>query len=145
MLLQDGETVILDSGTTTVELAKQIRESSLQSINIITNALNVAMVLANAPMVRLIMPGGILRRESNSLSGHIGEAAPAELRADRFFLGADVMNPALGLMTPHLPEAQLNLKMIELARQVIAVADASKLMCHNISLIAHVEGLDMLI
>ena len=145
MLLQDGETVILDSGTTTVELAKQIRESSLQSINIITNALNVAMVLANAPMVRLTMPGGILRRESNSLSGHIGEAALAELRADRVFLGADAIDPAIGVMTPHLPEAQLNLKMIEIARQVIAVADASKLQRHNISLIAQVEELDMLI
>ena len=144
-LIQDGETVILDSGTTTAELAKQIRESSLKSINVITNALNVAMVLASAPMVRLIMPGGIHRRESNSLSGHIGEAALAELRADRFFLGADAIDPTLGVMTPHLPEAQLNLKMIEIARQVIAVADASKLLRRNISLIAHVEQLDMLI
>ena len=144
-LIQDGETIIIDSGTTTAELAKQIRESSLQSINVITNALNVAMILANAPMVRLIMPGGILRRESNSLSGHIGEAALAELRADRFFLGADAIDPAIGVMTPHLPEAQLNLKMIEIVRQVIAVADASKLLRHNISLIAQVEELDMLI
>lgn len=144
-LIQDGETVIIDSGTTTAELAEQIRESSLQSINVITNALNVAMVLANAPMVRLIMPGGILRRESNSLSGHIGESALAELRADRLFLGADAIDPAIGVMTPHLPEAQLNLKMIEIARQVIAVADASKLQRHNISLIAQVEQLDMLI
>ena len=144
-LIQDGETVIIDSGTTTAELAEQIRESSLQSINVITNALNVAMILANAPMVRLIMPGGILRRESNSLSGHIGEAALAELRADRVFLGADAIDPSIGVMTPHLPEAQLNLKMIEIARQVIAVADASKLQRHNISVIAQVEQLDMLI
>ncbi len=144
-LIQDGETVIIDSGTTTAELAEQIRDSSLQSINVITNALNVAMILANAPMVRLIMPGGILRRESNSLSGHIGEAALAELRADRVFLGADAIDPAIGVMTPHLPEAQLNLKMIEIARQVIAVADASKLQRHNISLIAQVEQIDILI
>ncbi len=144
-LIQDGETVIIDSGTTTAELAEQIRESSLRSINVITNALNVAMILANAPMVRLIMPGGILRPESNSLSGHIGEAALAELRADRLFLGADAIDPAIGVMTPHLPEAQLNLKMIEIARQVIAVADASKLQRHNISLIAQVEQLDILI
>lgn len=144
-LIRDGETVIIDSGTTTAELAEQIRESSLQSINVITNALNVAMILANAPMVRLIMPGGILRRESNSLSGHIGEAALAELRADRVFLGADAIDPSIGVMTPHLPEARLNLKMIEIARQVIAVADASKLQRHNISVIAQVEQLDMLI
>ncbi len=144
-LIQDGETLILDSGTTTAEIARQISESSLQSVNVITNALNVATLLANAPMVRLIMPGGILRRESNSLSGHIGEAALGELRADRLFLGADAIDPGLGVMTPHLPEAQLNLKMIEIARQVIAVADSSKLLRRNISLIAHVEQLDALI
>lgn len=83
--------MILDSGTTTVELAKQIRESSLQSINIITNALNVAMVLANAPMVRLTMPGGILRRDSNSISGHIGEAAPAEAVEELRRRGVEVL------------------------------------------------------
>src|SRR6185437_14091680 len=65
-LIRDGETIILDSGTTTAEIAKQIREAPLQSINVITNALNVAMLLVSAPTVRLIMPGGILRRESNS-------------------------------------------------------------------------------
>ncbi|HXS21958.1 MAG TPA: DeoR/GlpR family DNA-binding transcription regulator [Steroidobacteraceae bacterium] len=144
-LIRDGETIILDSGTTTAEIAKQIREAPLQSINVITNALNVATLLASAPTVRLIMPGGILRRESNSLSGHIGEAALAELRADRLFLGADAIDPTLGVMTPHLPEAQLNLKMIEIARQVVAVADSSKLMRRNISVIARVEQLDMLI
>ena len=140
-----GRTVIIDSGTTTAELAEQIHESSLQSIIVISNALNVAMILANAPMVRLIMPGGILRRESNSLSGCIGEAALAELRADRVFLGPDSIDPAIGVMTSHLPEAQLNLKMIEIARQIIVVADASKLQRHNISLIAQVEQIDMLI
>jgi DeoR family transcriptional regulator of aga operon len=103
------------------------------------------MLLAGAPMVRLIMPGGILRRESNSLSGHIGEAALSELRADRLFLGADAIDPKLGVMTPHLPEAQLNLKMIEIARQVIVVADSSKLLRRNISVIARVEQLDTLI
>jgi len=144
-LIREGETIILDSGTTTAEIAKQIREAPLQSINVITNALNVAMLLASASMVRLIMPGGILRRESNSLSGHIGESALAELRADRLFLGADAIDPTLGVMTPHLPEAQLNLKMIEIARQVVAVADSSKLMRRNISLIAHVDQLDTLI
>jgi len=49
------------------------------------------------------------------------------------------------VMTPHLPEAQLNLKMIEIARQVIVVADSSKLLRRNISVIARVEQLDMLI
>jgi DeoR family transcriptional regulator, aga operon transcriptional repressor len=144
-LIQDGETVILDSGTTTAEIAKQIRKLDVRSINVITNALNVAALLMDAPHVRLIMPGGILRPESNSLSGHMAEAALSDLHADRLFLGADGVDPELGVMTPHLPEAQLNAKMIAISRQVIAVADSSKLKRRNISLIARVEQLHMLI
>ncbi len=111
----------------------------------ITNALNVASLLAAVPAVRLIMPGGILRPESNSLSGYMAEAALANLQADRLFLGADGIDPELGLMTPHLPEAQLNAKMIQISRQVIVVADSSKLLRRNISLIARIEQLHMLI
>src|SRR6202162_4239590 len=144
-LIQDGETIILDSGTTTAEIAKQIRKLEVHSINVITNALNIAALLADVPAVRLIMPGGILRPESKSLSGHIAEAALANLQAGGLFLGADGLDPERGVMTPHLPEAQLNAKMIEISRQVIAVADSSKLMRRNISLIARVEQLHMLI
>jgi DeoR family transcriptional regulator of aga operon len=144
-LIEDGETLILDSGTTTAEIARQIRKLENRSINVITNALNIAVLLADLPFVRLIMPGGILRPESNSLSGHMAEAALVDLQADRLFLGADGLDPERGVMTPHLPEAQLNAKMIEISRQVIAVADSSKLMRRNISLIARVEQLHMLI
>jgi DeoR family transcriptional regulator of aga operon len=144
-LIQDGETIILDSGTTTAEIAKQIRRLEGHTLNVITNALNIAVLLMDVPFVRLIMPGGILRPESNSLSGHMAEAALANLQADRLFLGADGLDPERGVMTPHLPEAQLNAKMIEISRQVIAVADSSKLLRRNISLIARVEQLHMLI
>lgn len=144
-LIEDGETIILDSGTTTAEIARQIRRLENRSINVITNALNVALLLSDVSFVRLIMPGGILRPQSNSLSGHMAEAALANLQADRLFLGADGLDPERGVMTPHLPEAQLNAKMIEISRQVIAVADSSKLMRRNISLIARVEQLHMLI
>ena len=144
-LIRDGETIILDSGTTTAEIAKQLRRLEVQSINVITNALNIAMLLADVPSVRLIMPGGILRPESNSLSGHMAEAALANLQADRLFLGADGLDPERGVMTPHLPEAHLNAQMIAISRQVIVVADSSKLLRRNISLIARVEQLHMLI
>jgi DeoR family transcriptional regulator of aga operon len=144
-LIHDGETIILDSGTTTEEIARQIRRLDFVGINVITNALNIALVLIDVPFVRLIMPGGILRRESKSLSGHMAEAAMANLQADRLYLGADGLDPEIGVMTPHLAEAELNAKMIRISRQVVAVADASKLQRRNISLIAKVEQLHMLI
>jgi DeoR family transcriptional regulator of aga operon len=95
--------------------------------------------------VRLIVPGGILRRESNSLSGPMAETALATLRADRLYLGADGVDPQIGVMTPHLAEAELNAKMIGISQQVVVVADSSKFARRNISLIARVEQLHMLI
>lgn len=144
-LIQDGETIILDSGTTTAEIARALRKADLRSINVITNALNVAALLMDVPSVRLIVPGGILRRESNSLSGPMAEAALVNLQADRLYLGADGLDPEIGVMTPHLQEAELNAKMIRISRHVVVVADSSKLLRRNISLIAKVEQIHMLI
>ncbi|MBV9696631.1 MAG: DeoR/GlpR transcriptional regulator, partial [Gammaproteobacteria bacterium] len=114
-------------------------------INVITNALNIAALLIDLPFVRLIMPGGILRRDSNSLSGPMAESALANLTADRLYLGADAIDPELGVMTPHLAEAELNAKMIRISRQVVVLADASKLARRNISVIAKTEQIHLLI
>jgi DeoR family transcriptional regulator of aga operon len=144
-LIREGETIVLDSGTTTAEIARRVRTLDLNSINVITNALNIAALLVDLPAVRLIVPGGFLRRESNSLSGPMAETALASLQADRLYLGADAIDPQLGVMTPHLAEAELNAKMIAISQQVVVVADSSKFMRRNISLIARVEQLHMLI
>jgi DeoR family transcriptional regulator of aga operon len=144
-MIRDGETIILDSGSTTAEIARQIRRLDFRRISVITNALNIALLLADVPAVQLVMPGGLLRPQSNSLSGHMAEAAIAGLRADRVFLGADALDPDLGLMTPHLPEAQLNARMLGISRQAVVVADSSKLQRRNISLIAPIEKLHVLI
>jgi DeoR family transcriptional regulator of aga operon len=144
-LIRNGETIILDSGTTTAEIARRIRTLALQSVNVVTNALNIAALLIDVPSVRLIVPGGILRRESNSLSGPMAEAALGTLQANRLYLGADGVDPQIGVMTPHLAEAELNAKMIAISREVVVVADASKFTRRNISLIARVEQVNMLI
>lgn len=144
-LIRDGETILLDSGSTTEEIAKQIRGLRLQSLNVITNALNIAVLLATVPNVNVIMPGGLLRQNSYSLSGPQAVTALQSLYADRLFLGVDSLDPDIGLMTPHLLEAQLNAQMMKIARHIVAVADASKLMKRNLSVIAPIEQLDLLI
>jgi DeoR family transcriptional regulator of aga operon len=144
-LIQDGETVLLDSGTTTAEIARQIRGLKLRSLNVITNALNIAVLLANAHHVNLIIPGGMLRRKSWSLAGPQAEQALRDLQADRLFLGVDSLDPEIGLMTPHVLEAKLNALMIRIARQTVAVTDSSKLLRRNLSVIAPVEQVHLLI
>jgi len=144
-LIQEGETVILDSGTTTAEIARQVRGLKLRSINVITNALNIAVLLANAHHVNLIIPGGVLRRKSWSLSGPQAEAALRDLQADHLFIGVDSLDPDIGLMTPYVLEAKLNALMIRIARQTVAVTDSSKLLRRNLSVIAPVEQVHLLI
>jgi len=143
--IQDGQTIILDSGTTTAEIARLIRGLKFQSLNVITNALNVAVLLASASFINLIIPGGMLRRRSWSLSGPAAESAIRDLQADTLFLGVDSLDPAVGLMTPYVLEAQLNAQMIRIARRVIAVTDSSKLLRRNLSVISAVEQVDLLI
>jgi len=144
-LIRDGGTIILDSGTTTAEIARQIRGLKLDSLNVITNALNIAVLLAGVPFVNLVIPGGVLRRRSWSLSGPQAEQAIRDLQADMLFLGVDSLDPEVGLMTPHLLEAQLNAQMIRIARKVIAVTDSSKLLRRNLSVISPVDEVDLLI
>ena len=121
----------------TAEIARQIRFLKLQSLNVITNALNIAMELANHPHVRLIMIGGILRQMSYSLCRPRPPSRPcAALHADRLFLGVDGLDPEIGLMTPDVLEAQLNAIMIQVSREVVVVADSTKFQRRSLSVIA---------
>jgi len=144
-LIGEGQTILLDSGTTTAEIAKQIRGLKLQSINVITNALNIALLLANVPHVNLVMLGGVLRPGSYSLGGPQAENALQGLHADILFLGFDGLDPDIGLMTPHLLEARLNARMLAIARSVVAVGDSSKIGRRSLSVIARIGQVDRII
>jgi DeoR family transcriptional regulator of aga operon len=144
-MISEGQTIVLDSGTTTAEIARQIRGLKLQSVTVITNALNIAVLLAGAPHITLVMLGGVLRPSSDSLGGPQAEAALQGLHADILFLGFDGLDPDIGVMTPHLLEARLNQRMLEIARSVVAVGDASKLGRRSVSVIARIEQVDCII
>ena len=144
-MIGDFQTIVLDSGTTTAEIAKQIRGLKVQSLNVITNALNIAVLLAGLPHVTLIMLGGVLRPSSYSLGGPQAEAALQGLHADIFFLGFDALDPEIGVMTTQVLEARLNMGMIDIARTVVAVGDSSKIGRRSLSVIARIEQIDRII
>lgn len=144
-LIHDGETIILDSGSTTVEIARCIRQRSWQSLTVITNALNIAMELTALPGVRVMMLGGMLRPTSYSLTGPHAEQALSKLSANRLFLGVDGLDPAVGVTTPDPEEATLNALMVKVSRDTIAVLDASKLGQRSLSVIVPVEHLQTVI
>lgn len=144
-MIKDGETIMLDSGSTTMEIARQVKFLKLKSLNVITNALNVAMELASLPHVRLIMIGGILRQMSYSLAGPHAEQTLRALYADRLFLGVDGLDPEIGLMTPDVLEAQLNAVMIQVSREVVVVADHTKFQRRSLSVIARIDAVHKVI
>jgi DeoR family transcriptional regulator of aga operon len=144
-LVQDNETIILDSGTTTMEVARQIATRKYRSLTVITNGLNIAVELARLSHVRLIVIGGMVRHASHSVVGPHAEQMLHGLNADRLFLGVDGLDLQIGLMTPDVLEAQLNGLLIRVAREVNVVADSTKFKRRSMSLIAKLDAVHRVI
>jgi DeoR family transcriptional regulator of aga operon len=136
-LIHDGETIILDSGSTTVEIAKNL--GSHKELSVITNALNIASILAGHSDLRVIMPGGFLRHNSLSLVGYPAEENLRNYRCDKLFLGVDGIDATYGLSTPNIEEAHLNRLMIEVVKEVIVVTDSSKFRRKSFAFIASMD------
>jgi len=144
-LIRPGETIILDSGTTTAEVARHIKKLKTQSLTVITNALNIATELADCGDITLIMIGGLLRPVSCSFVGPQAEAMMNEFHADRLFLAVDGFDLENGPSTPDVLEAQLNNVMIRSAKEVNVVADFSKLGRRSVSKIGPLDRIARLI
>lgn len=132
-LVKEGQSVVLDSGTTTSMIARELR--ALNKLTVITNAVNIAADLAGTP-IEVILTGGVLRENSFSLVGPLAEDALRHLSADIFFLGVDGYDVHFGLTTPNLLEAKVNRVMVEIARRTVVVCDSSKFGRRSLSLIA---------
>jgi DeoR family transcriptional regulator, aga operon transcriptional repressor len=144
-LVQDGETIIIDSGSTTAELAKQIVKKQFKSLTVITNALNIAMVLSHQSNIQVVMLGGTLRKMSYSMVGPLAEETLSQFFTDRLFLGVDGFDTEYGLSTPDILEARLNRKMIEVSKKVVLLTDSSKFGRRSLSFIAKPEAIDVVV
>jgi DeoR/GlpR family transcriptional regulator of sugar metabolism len=142
-LVHDGETIILDSGTTTQEIAKNLRGK--QNLQVITNGVNVAMELLGVRGIQLIIVGGILRDDSVSVVGRFAEDMLQQFSADKLFLGAAGCDPEFGASTPNPDEALVNQTMVRIAREVILIADSSKFDKRCLSRIAPFTEIDKVV
>ncbi|HET7628486.1 MAG TPA: DeoR/GlpR family DNA-binding transcription regulator [Bacillales bacterium] len=123
-MIEEGETVILDSGTTTAEIARQLPNIDL---TIITNSLQIGQEVSSLPRAKLIFLGGELRPTTGAMVGPLTESMLCEMNADKLFLGANAVSLNRGISTPNPTEASTKKAMIASAREVILVADHSKL------------------
>ncbi len=123
-LLSDGESILLDSGTTTLQVARHLHAA--QPLVVVTNDVGIMNELAAREAVQLVFLGGTLRRRNLSFYGTQTERALEGLHVDKLFLAADGFDTQKGITTHYEPEALLNRLMCKAAREIIVVADSSK-------------------
>jgi DeoR family transcriptional regulator of aga operon len=141
-LINDNDTIIIDSGTTTIEIAKNL--SRIKNLTVITNALNIASQLIRDE-IKVIVLGGILRTASLSLTGPIGENSIKNFYCDKCFLGVDGIDSQSGIYTPNLEEAHLNRMMINASKEVIIVTDSNKFKRKSFAHIAPITKVNMIV
>ena len=124
-LVGDGETIILDAGSTTTEVAHQLLGRS--SLTVITNALNIALLLGAAPGYAVHMPGGQFKAPTLSLSGDKAAEYFEDVYAGKLFLATAGVALDTGLTYPSFADLQLKQAMIRAASRVYLVADSTKI------------------
>lgn len=141
-LVQEGDTVMLDAGSTTLQIARNLKQK--RNITIVTNAVNIAWELA-AGNAEVILLGGNLRQRTLSLVGPITENILSGLYVDKLFLATNGLDLKKGLTTPNLAEAQTKKAMLNSAKEVILVADHSKFGRVSFSHICNLDRINCLI
>ena len=123
-LLTDGETIILDGGTTAMEVSRALRN---RRMTVMPLALRPVFELHECPGIKLLLPGGEVRPGELSLTGSLTEPSFSQLRFDTFVMGPCGVDATAGITTHLLAEATVKRGAAKASQRVIAVADSSKL------------------
>jgi DeoR/GlpR family transcriptional regulator of sugar metabolism len=125
LMIEDGQVVILDGGTTAVELARQLPHALKATV--VTHSPSVAVELVAHPGVEVIVIGGRLFKHSIVTVGAAALDALATIRADLYFMGVTGVHPRAGLSTGDLEEAYMKRALASHAAETIVLATADKL------------------
>jgi DeoR/GlpR family transcriptional regulator of sugar metabolism len=141
-LVRDGQTIMVDIGTTTLELARHLRDREL---TVITSNLAVLEELLPCEGIELVSLGGVVRRNYRSLVGVLAEDALRQLSADMAFLGASGIRRDLAVMDTTMVEVPIKRGMIEASERVVLLADAEKFSMGGVVRICGAEELDVVV
>jgi DeoR/GlpR family transcriptional regulator of sugar metabolism len=141
--VRDGDRVILDSGSTTYQLAVELRKR--QDLTIITNDLVIGQMVADYTGVRLLMTGGELLSSTYTLVGTAALAFIKQIRVDWTFLSADAIDVETGLTNTNTLEIALKQAMLEAARQVVVLVDSSKFGPPALAHVADIDEVDIIL
>lgn len=142
-LVRDGETIIIDSGTTTTQFAENLR--SRNNLNIITNALNIALMLGAIPTNTVHMPAGQFKAPTLSLSGEKSADFFVGIFAEKLFLATAGISFEAGLTYPAIGDIYVKRAMVKSASQVFLLADSTKIGRVSFSALGGVEMVHTLI
>ena len=142
-LIQEGESIILDSGSTTTELAKLM--TGFRNLTVITNALNIAYILGGNPGINLIVSGGEFKAPTLSLTGDMAAATFKGLHVDKCFLATAGISPDMQLTYPSLSDLVVKSAMIRAANKVYLLADSSKIGVSSFASLGRITLIDTLI
>ena len=125
VLIEDGDTIILDSGSTTTEIAKLL--TGFKNLTVITNALNIALILGVEPEINLVMTGGEFKAPTLSLTGQKAADFFDGLHVDKLFLATAGITMKSGLTYPSISDICVKRAMIDSSNLVYVVADSNKI------------------
>ncbi len=140
-LISNGDTIILDSGSTTSLLAKEIKH---KKITVITNAMNIASELVQSE-IEVILIGGLLVKETLTLVGPLADSMLRKISSGKLFMGVDGIDFKVGLTTPNLLEANTSRVMMNISGEVIVLVDSSKFGRRSLGVIAEIKDIDRII
>ena len=142
-MVKPGSTIILDAGTSTQHLAENL--VNMQNLTVATNSMEVGYVLMTSPNITVIMSGGLLLGNSRALTGLPAEKFFTQISADQLFLGTCGVSLENGLTNRNMHEISVKQKMIEVAREVILLADHTKFGKSALSPFAELSLIDKII
>ena len=124
--IESGDIIILDSGSTTTEIAKKIKSSGLKNLTVITNALNIALLLGTETDIEVIMTGGEFKPPTLSLTGQKAADFFKGLNVQKLFLATAGISLKAGLTYPSISDLVVKKAMIDAAETTYLVADSTK-------------------
>lgn len=142
-LVVSGASIVIDSGSTTYELATHLR--ARQDLTIVTNDLRIAHLVSEFQGVRLLVTGGELLRSTYTLFGDRAVAFVGELSVDWTFLGADAIDTGSGITNTNTVEIPLKRAMLAVADTAVVLADSSKFGQRALVRVAEIAEVDRVI
>jgi len=143
-MIRNGQTVIIDVGSTTTELARAL-SPELAGVVVITNGLNIALILESLPGISVIVTGGTLRPLQHSLVAPMATLILDQLKADVAFLGCNGVDATRGFTNSNIPEAEIKQAMVRSAGKTVFLADHTKIGQVASAFVTDISGVDLLI